>query len=530
MKMRKSIVHLAVAGSMLAAAGAASLVSAQEVSRSNTGQALIFPYYTVNDGWVTTFNFMNTSPNTLAVKVRFHERKNSRDVLDFNIVMSPYDMWSGWVQADGDNGPQLFTNDKSCTSPRVVNGAKASNIAYTKEFDDTGGGGFPRMRDGYVEVLLMGETDTIETPPTDWVAGGDTTQYVPYHAEHVAGVPRDCEIVDNAFIRTSANWVPDTDPTTYAGTIAVNQLNGSGDPTARIDFGPPVGNPLKGNVAWLQLGTGAGAGSEAIAVSNWSTENYVTAQQFPWFLEPTFASGTALWTVTGVAAFERAVAALSTFNEWADNPATGAATDWVVTFPTKAYHVDQFNEQIQAAVSKYRNGLDDVVACTDSAGDPSNAPADRESCVLAVTSPIPPSPFEHLFGVQGTGDSTITVTYDLFDREEGTTTIETDGTVISPAPPPEITIDTLRWEANVIAFAGSSVLGNPNPAVLDASAVLGGAANGWAKVSFTGAGQAGLPVAAFAVKVRDQAEASSNYGQAMDNGYEPVTPTAPAMQ
>ena len=167
--MRKSRVHLAVAAGLLALTATAPVVQADgHIESVGTGKLLVFPYYTVNQGWVTTVNLTNTTDKTLALKVRFHERKNSRDVLDFNIVMSPYDVWTGWVQADGDNGPQLFTNDKSCTSPKVVNGAKASTIAYTGEFDDTGGSGFPRMRDGYVEVLLMGEADEIDAPP-----GGD---------------------------------------------------------------------------------------------------------------------------------------------------------------------------------------------------------------------------------------------------------------------------------------------------------------------------------------------------------------------
>lgn len=523
--MRKSVVHLAVAASMLAVVGAASSVAAQEVSRTGTGQALIFPYYTVNDGWITTFNFINTTPNTLALKFRLHERKNSRDVLDFNIVLSPYDMWSGWLQADGDKGPQLFTEDKSCTSPSrdSVNGALASRVAYTGQFDDTGGSEYPRMRDGYLEVLVMGESTDIVTPPTDFDPATSVQQYVPYFAEHVNGEPRDCSIVNNAFIRTTAQYVPGTNPLDYNTLIAgfPNPLSGSGDPLARIDFVAPTTNPLKGNVTWLHTATGAGAGSEAIAVSDWSDDNYVTAQQFPWFLEPTFATpGGGLWTVTGVVDFENAVSAISTFNEWADNPATGAVTDWVVTFPTKAFHVDQFNEQIQAASSIYRNGMAPVVACA------SNAPEDRDTCVDIVNQPpVNVAPFEWLFGVQGDGDSKITVRYDLYDREEGTTTVETDGTEISPAPPPEITVDTLRWEANVIAFGGESVLSTSSPTVLDASELLDGAPNGWARVTFTAAGQSGLPVAAFAVKVRDIGEVGTNYGQAMNNGYEPVTTT-----
>ena len=503
-EMRKSLVHLAVAGGLIALSSASGVASAADVQRCNgsgTGQALIYPYYTVNNNWTTTFDVINTSDKALAVKVRFHEAKNSRDVLDFVVVMSPYDEWTAWVQQSETGGTQLYTNDKSCTSPLNVNGAEASPIAYTGEFFDGGGVGKGRLREGYVEVLVMG---VAEKTSGDFLNPDFDEGTVPYNALHVDGVPRDCAAVDNAFVATADQWIPLTDPLEYFGTTD-DSLGGSGDPEARDDFmAPPVGfNPLKGNVAWLHGLTGVGAGSEAIAVCDWSDQNYVTAQQFPWFLEPTFASGDGLWTVTGVEAFDEAVSSTSTFNGWANNPANGAATDWVITFPTKGYHVDRFNGQIQAAVSRYRNG----------------------NSAISDTEPAPGlAPFENLFNggnstVTTTGNSVITVEYTFFDREEGNVVREADGTTISPAPPPEILIETLKYEANVLQFGGEPVLDSPLASVVDAGADLN-AKNGWAKVRFVKALKTGLPVTAFSIKERTRGEVNTAYGQAMNNGYE----------
>jgi hypothetical protein len=526
----KSRLHRSITAAVLGglAIGAVPLdVSAQpSISRANVGQALIYPYYTVFGGWITTFNVINTSDKTLAVKVRFHEQKNSRDVLDFNIIMSPYDSWTGWVE-DSSNGPLLRTVDNTCTSPLSVDGVNASDFAYTGSFDDTGGAGLNRMRAGYVEVLLMGEAPAgaEDCGPTQALAGtcsitpAADSAYVPYYAKHDSdGEPRDCAIVDDAFIATAPIWTPDTDPVTYTGTTS-DSLAGSGDPVARVDFIAPTGNWLKGNVGWLNAATGYGAGSEAIAVEDWATDNYVTAQQFPWFLEPTFASEDGLWTVTGVTTFEAPSSATATFNEWADNPVNGARSDWVVTFPTKAFHADMFNDQIQAAVSKYRNGLNDVVDCAND--------ADRTTCSLAGTAPIPVAPFAYLFGQEGlnddgTSDSKITVTWNIFDREEGTVEFETDGTTISPAPPPEIEIETLKYEANVVQFASDSVLGNPFATVLNAGSAVG-SGSGWAKLTFIEEGTSNpvaLPVAAFAVRAIER----SMDGQAYDSGYETPSP------
>ena len=52
------------------------------------------------------------------MKVRFVESMNSQEVLDFNLYLSPYDVWVGTVTADG-TGAKLTTDDKSCTVPAI---------------------------------------------------------------------------------------------------------------------------------------------------------------------------------------------------------------------------------------------------------------------------------------------------------------------------------------------------------------------------------------------------------------------------
>ena len=102
------------------------------VSNNSMGQVLIYPYYTVRGGKETIFNIFNTSDRTIAAKVRFHESHNSRDVLDFNVVLSPFDKWSGTISAGAGNA--LFkTRDNSCTIPQIPVyrcGAECSGIHW----------------------------------------------------------------------------------------------------------------------------------------------------------------------------------------------------------------------------------------------------------------------------------------------------------------------------------------------------------------------------------------------------------------
>lgn len=87
---------LAGAGA-LAMAGAANAVY---VNSDGLGHALIYPYYTVRGGNVTLLSVVNTTADAKAVKVRFIEGKNSQEVLDFNLFLSPKDVWTANVEPD----------------------------------------------------------------------------------------------------------------------------------------------------------------------------------------------------------------------------------------------------------------------------------------------------------------------------------------------------------------------------------------------------------------------------------------------
>lgn len=486
MSLKQVLTTTALSGAILASLGGTAMAQ-PAISTTGTGQALIFPYYTVNGGWMTTVNVMNTTGNTLAVKFRLREKQNSRDVLDFNIVLSPYDAWAGVLQ-DSEEGPKIFTPDNSCTSPEVINGVPAQDTAYTEAFADGGGTGIHRMRDGYIEMFVMGidKSDRVSTPGT-----------VPYNAKHVNGVPRDCAAVDRAFISafpSGDDWPEDESPLRIDPT-------GSGMPAARADFDAldSSDSPLKGNVTWLQARTGAGAGSVAMHITDWSRDNYVTAQQYPWFLEPTLANPQedGLWRVTGLDELEAAISATATMNEWANNPDSGAQVDWVITFPTKAYHVDRKNNQLQAAVNKFRN--------TDATGNPED---------ITSSDPTTVAPFARPFN----GASPIEVRYNFYDREERTAIAETDGvTTISPQPPAEqVPTEALIFETNVIQFGDRSVLASGSPAVPTNDLPPDATPAGWVSVEFP---EGALPVTAFAMKARTLGDTLTNFGQAMDNAY-----------
>ncbi len=561
-KTRKLTAALVAAG-VLSAATLTGPVVAQEVSNTGTGTAVFIPYYTINDGWRTLFNIHNTSDSSLAVKVRLHEARNSRDVLDFVVLLSPFDVWTAWIQEGADGQPRLQTNDRSCTVPLSVrdSGASASALAYSGVFNDHSAtnNDISRMSEGYIEILVMGEVtnglseDGVPWPTRDNGAQGfapgdaDTRNNLTnpgaanfrgstaWFAKHVNGEPRNCQIIQNDFVTRAGTWA--------GGAAAIPGEEGSGSPYARLlqNAGDPDGikvgygvietpAPLKVNASLIKESDGLAAGVESLHISDWGVgENLMAAQQFPWFLEPSLASGEGLWTTGNLDDINEGIEALVVANEWANNPNTGASTDWVVTFPTKRFQADEDALNVQAACSIWRN--DDVVTGGTPVGSagtrwwaPFGAGVTPFGPERLLGANCPDLDFPNVFQARNDGKADLKVEYTIFDREEGSVVVVVDGPVISPAPPADVEISSLPYEVNVLSFGSGSVdsaLDSLIAESVDTSVLASNARTGWAAVGFLLDNEeaAAYPVTGFIFKKRDFNNPGLNYGQATEHGY-----------
>ena len=182
----------AVTAAVLGVSGMAIAPSAQAVSVNDgdMGQVLVFPYYNVNNGFITSFNITNTTDKYKAVKVRFRESKTSNDVLDFNVYMSPNDMWTMGLSADADGGVRLSSDDKTCTHPKMPE----DGVAFR------GAGIYDSVtnadeKEGYLEVIEMGEVDEDATVKV----GEDDVLIAEGGLLHVDGTPKNCDVVELAW-------------------------------------------------------------------------------------------------------------------------------------------------------------------------------------------------------------------------------------------------------------------------------------------------------------------------------------------
>jgi hypothetical protein len=170
--MKKRIIALSVAAAVSGFAGAASAQFAGdlqghinggpssflEFSDRGIGHILYVPYFSTQEGNVTAISIVNTDRvYGKVLKVRFRGASNSDDLYDFQVFLSPGDVWTAGIAQQADGRSRLDTSDKSCTLPSNVNGAFiTSRIAAA--------GGVAETREGYIEILTMADI----VPPGEW--------------------------------------------------------------------------------------------------------------------------------------------------------------------------------------------------------------------------------------------------------------------------------------------------------------------------------------------------------------------------
>lgn len=422
---QKKSLYVALAGVSALGAGAANAVS---VNPDGLGQALIYPYYTVRDKvagapYQSLLSVVNSTASAKAVKVRFLEGKNSREVLDFNLYLSKHDVWTAAIIPTAD-GAGIFTKDTSCTSPTVSSSATSPtpfvNFAYTfsgtTNTEDGADKSLDRTREGYVEIIEMGD-----------IADSDLEDAITHTTTKAGWMPPDCDAV------------PVT--TTEAAGLFTR---GSGG--------------LFGSITLINVAAGEDFALDAVALADFSdAPNGIWAE--PGSILPNFTQVSPKVSVvtsgntTHVTEWNTPASALpvdpvsavfmhdAIYNEFVLDAATKSATDWVVTMPTKTFY---YSGQI-----------------TNAAG--------------AVTGVRVVKLFQRNFGVNGACDD---VALTIFDREEREREVTTN---FSPPPPTAGT--SICWEANIVTFRGASVLGSKNTSNLSA-AQLQAFENGWMRMIF----------------------------------------------
>ena len=488
----------------LASVGLAGVVGAQtaqtsaiSVNPDGLGEALIYPFYTVQNGNSTLLSIVNTTDAGKIIKIRFRDYANSEDVRDFNIYMSAKDVWTaavlpvgasgmtgtGGFTGQGAGGAMVVTQDTTCTAPNKTafqdvssdfSTGSATLATYAVPFskgdyqpnDDFTRGSqatqtLERVTRGYFEVI---EQATIPT---------NTTMYrrIDHRVAGQGGRPNCAGL--HSFPSSSAPLVNTTYAfPAYEGTTLTAPSGG-----------------LFGSAVWLNVANGTSNATAATAMNGFSRGQNVfnPGDQKPNFTDHVSSrtvvtmadkvvvvelagSPTAVGQAGNVPFMWAATApffATNIYGEYAYSSDLALTTDWVVTMPGKRHFVTFSN-----------GGALDAYAPT-------------------ATSTVPPfanSSWWRTAASAGTAryTSPVEIAAVTYDREEASVT--TPGCVFSPCD--RLTVDTnsLPHESNVISFGPTSATsGSPSGAMGANNALwllgviqtpfVGG---GWLDLSFVG--------------------------------------------
>ena len=461
--MRKNLLALSIAamvGGLSGAANAAvindALTTATQlaINPAGVGHILAVPYFSTQGNNKTLLSITNTDTvNGKAVKLRFRGAANSDDIFDITVFLSPGDVWTADVAADGEVS-RLLTNDTTCTLPSAQDIKDLGGKFKTNRVQ----GNAAQTREGYVEIL-----NSADIPP----AAGAATLYTAI--KHVNGkAPCTAAVMDaqatelaNAADAATRGYAHPTGQL-MANWILVNvdgMASHSGEAVA-VRAVNAAGANAAGNIVWFPQTTDAptaGAVNTLTADPLLQSAGFaaeVANYDFPDLSTPYLAAPAAGAPETQAVTLANQLAVRSVVNEYATS--NGFSTDWVFSMPTRRYAV-ALNYAAPAATRLLFNAgnathFNTVNTSLNAAG------------TLACVTP----------GVMRG-----------FDREETTQ----NSFVISPD-----TAMKLCGETSVLAFnnTGASVLGG----LLARNNITTRGADGWLSIN-TANGGAGLPIIGF---------------------------------
>jgi len=444
--MKRNNLTTAVIAGIAGVAGIASLANAVELNPDGLGQVLIYPYYTVNANNVTLVSVVNTTGSAKAVKVRFLEGYNSQEVLDFNLFLSRFDVWTANVfSLSATGGGNLLTDDESCTIPDIK-GATGPGLGTLPAPDgrsyvlfrngqyqtDGGPKTIDRTREGHIELIEMAS-----------IALGSNVEEAVTHDQTVSPpTPPGCSGLTATVAANLADLLNPTGGLFGSGNI-VNPIDGTllGYNAEAIDGFYALGNTLY---------TGSGSTLPSLASTR---TNPAGADAYNFGKDPVTNATTVITSnysaTNAIDAVSSVFTASVISNEYVIEAVSASESEWVITFPTKKFYVN--------------------------------------------TTPAI-APFIQRFAAPGRSCVLVGISY--YNREESTVT-----TVDDFSPPTDNPPSSLCYEAQVLTFqraadytaaAGvSKVLGSKLTANIDPRA--SGFTSGWLRIDLNPTGSPAEP-------------------------------------
>lgn len=338
--MRKNLIAMSAAAALGTFGLVGGAAAQMAVNTGGTGHQLVFPYFTTNADNATSIAIVNTDSVGKAVKVRFRGARNSDDVLDFTVLMSPGDVWTAAVTQDSNGVSRLTTTDKTCTIPASV---RTEGVSFMTARLDPAKDLAAQTREGYIEVINMAN-----------IPVNTATTSLHTAIKHVSGVaPCTQTIIDRDLATVGGAAGALTAPTgglagDYIILQSTNRAAWSGSATALV--AGVDGAPAR-NVFWPQtdapIATAAGLAGPAgqltsdplMGQDTNPANNMVTLRSYDLPDLSTPYDVTAADSGAQLAQLISALRTTQTSNQYETSPAIGGLTDIVFSQPARRYQV-----------------------------------------------------------------------------------------------------------------------------------------------------------------------------------------------
>lgn len=309
--------------------------NAVQLNPQGQGEVLIYPYYTVNNDLNTLYSVVNTTDQAKAIKVRFLEGHIGREVLIFNVYLSPFDVWTGALVAvdstiaGHQNEPSALhlTFDSSCAPYLNQSGVGQEFLPFLLDLDGTSNNNLRRAREGHVEVIEMGVIEEAAVLSA---------------LQHAGAHPNDCGLFELEW----DDFIWDRD-----------------------ELAPPNGG-LIGTGSIIDVAEGLAFGYDAVALTRfWQGDglhsnvgdglpDLSSAYPESTRLSADDSLSVAQWS-TGYAAVSAVLMQTEVYNEYAFDQIINGKTEWVMNFPTKKYHTTSSS----VAIPPFSNAWNFQAAC-----------------------------------------------------------------------------------------------------------------------------------------------------------------------
>ncbi|MFV0544535.1 MAG: hypothetical protein ACK5L8_12720 [Marinicella pacifica] len=175
-------------------------VSAVFINSQGSGEVLLIPYYSVNNGLNVNASVTNTSEDVKAIKITIREGLNGYAMLSYNVYLGPNDTWS-FVMGPYPSSVDGYVGQDFAAHASYDHSCAAGLSGWPQEFDPTvlvdGSDNISRAREGFIEILEMG---VLEGYLAEAAMVG------------IDGEPNNCELLQEAW---EPGGVWDTNPNRY---------------------------------------------------------------------------------------------------------------------------------------------------------------------------------------------------------------------------------------------------------------------------------------------------------------------------